>query len=537
MMDEDVVDSALLSALRDPRERLALLKLEQVLVDFLEKQPQDQYIDVGGPYNSMVVSPSLGYIGGGGSSSSTSSPSLPSSSSSSALSQQDPYFSTSSSNSSNNMRPQTTFQRCILHRLCDRFRMTREKSNVGDAFGYYIRVCKGSDSTMPPRRLLDLQPWEYNPSSNNNSTSVHDNTNNVGGGAGIHSSFEQMGLNSTPPENLKSSGAPTSGNGNMTNVSKSSSKPRKMKIMKRSSSSNVSANGSDTSNKPSNKNKNRNTLSEKEKKYAEARARIFQQEEGSGDATTAAPNDNADTCSTSATAPTGTMSGSYSQIQSGDVSALNTVVQTLSSSSSSLPAVLSASSLSGNASSSATNDQHQTTTQSRSKATYRNRQQEEADPDFQRGVGMVAVPVVTSPYVAAPIYMGTNGSTAAAVAYNSTPLGSTGRNQPAPLAGRGGYYGGHHQAQQQQYPQYYPMTVPVVVPGTSSTLMSSSSAPAMTYRQGQSYSPSRVARNSSNSSSGLPSSSSQYVYHHVPHTTSAQAAVDLSRRDDFPSLR
>lgn len=61
--EEDVVDSALLSALRDPRERLALLKLEQVLIDFQEKQPNDPYIDVGGPYNTLVVSPSLGSIG------------------------------------------------------------------------------------------------------------------------------------------------------------------------------------------------------------------------------------------------------------------------------------------------------------------------------------------------------------------------------------------------------------------------------------------------------------------------------------------
>ena len=55
----DSIDSALLAALRDPRERLGLLKLEQCLVDFCTKQPLDAFIDVGGPYNSIVISPSL----------------------------------------------------------------------------------------------------------------------------------------------------------------------------------------------------------------------------------------------------------------------------------------------------------------------------------------------------------------------------------------------------------------------------------------------------------------------------------------------
>jgi hypothetical protein len=48
------IDSALLSAMRDSRERLALLKCERVMVDFCNA-PDVQEIDVGGSYNSIII--------------------------------------------------------------------------------------------------------------------------------------------------------------------------------------------------------------------------------------------------------------------------------------------------------------------------------------------------------------------------------------------------------------------------------------------------------------------------------------------------
>ncbi|KAG7368367.1 SUZ domain RNA-binding domain protein [Nitzschia inconspicua] len=402
--EEDVVDSALLSALRDPRERLALLKLEQVLIDFLEKQSDDPFIDVGGPYNSLVFSPSLGPIG-------------------------DPSFLGGNSNSSTTTRPQTTFQRCILHRLCDRFRMTREKSYVSDGFGYYIRVVRGPDSTRPSRLLVDVPASEYVlPPSN---VPVHDvPPSSMNGSASLTASFEQLGVTGS------SADAVTSGTSNAPVPAKpsgsSSSKPKKMKIMKRSGSSNASSGGDNkNSSKNSGNNKQRNSLSEKERKYAEARARIFQQEESvSGDADASPFNDDTDS-------PVCRPTGNTSRTASND------------SSRSSSPTLTQPREQAAN---SVANASEQTLNQGRKKATYRNRQQEEADPDFRRGV---AVRVAAAPVVAASWNAG-------AVPYYPPTTTSQ------PVVGGRGYHPQKHSQQHQQYQQqlaqqYYAM--PATHPG------------------------------------------------------------------------
>ena len=123
--EEAPIDSALLSALRDPRERLGLLKLEKAGIDFMNTS--DGYIEVGGPYNSVVISPTKGIVTGVG---------------------------------ANPDRPHSTsFQRCILHRLADRFSIVRESGTLVDG---YIRLVKLTDSRIPKKLLLHLEPSEYN---------------------------------------------------------------------------------------------------------------------------------------------------------------------------------------------------------------------------------------------------------------------------------------------------------------------------------------------------------------------------------------
>lgn len=493
--EEDVVDSALLSALRDPRERLALLKLEQVLIDFLEKQPDDPYLDVGGPYNTLVVSPSLGsigdasFLGGGG------------------------------INTTVTFRPQTTFQRCLLHRLCDRFRMTREKSHVSDGFGYYIRVVRCPDSARPPRLLVDVPPSEY--------VMELDSAPTNGGNGNFAANFEQMTV-TNPAED-----GDGNGNSNAPAVPpkpSGSSKPRKMKIMKRSSSSNMST-GSDSKNSSKNSNKQFNSLSEKERKYAEARARIFRHEQSTLAADAGLPPSVDETGqSAAAWKPSGNTSRTASNASSR-------------SSSPSLQREPASSNPSAN--------EQQTSNQGRNKATYRNRQQEEADPDFRRGV---AVRVAATPVVAVAT---TGGWNAGAIPYYPP----TAAGQPVAAAAGRGYYPQkvvqQHQQQQHQHAyqqqqlaqqQYYAM--PGTHPGTVHNVVYTpgmtiggvpqapqqkhvgSSAAAATINNGY---PTRVAMATgpggvASSGRGNPSGAAQY--------TSARPAVNMSPSDQhFPALR
>ena len=106
--------------MRDPRERHALLRLEQTMIDFM-KEETTGYIEVGGPNNSIVISP-RGNIGKNEATCLTGRP--------------------------------TSFQRCYLHRLADRFGIVRETNDNG-----MIRLIKiKGESSIPSRLLIDLEP-------------------------------------------------------------------------------------------------------------------------------------------------------------------------------------------------------------------------------------------------------------------------------------------------------------------------------------------------------------------------------------------
>jgi len=267
---DDEIDSALQAALRDPRERVALLRLETVFCDFMESDAG--WVEVGGPFNSVVVSPV---------------PSL------------------SKPRQQQADGRQTSFQRCILHRLADRFGIVREN---GSLLENSIRLIKMPDSCIPKVLLQNVE---------------------------------------VAPENEKPEGS-------------TAALPGKMKIMKRSDSrkSTDSRSSTGSSRKKNNNNGKKSSLSDKEKAYAEARARIFSDTEDSNNnnsfeaAAAVAEQSNA-LSSSSQKAPTFSQS---SRTQSSD------------------------------------------SIGSDKKAVYRNRAEEAADPDFQRGAAAV---VFQQPYYAA----------------------------------------------------------------------------------------------------------------------------------------
>lgn len=180
------IDSALVSALRDPRERLPLFRLEKALVEWMQ-EGDGEWIEVGGPFNSRICKQ-----------------------------QQQTEV------PNNDMiRPgsSTSFQRCVLHRLADRFGIIREQGSSVDM----IRLIRLPDSQIPHDLLQDLDPSTY----------------------------------STTTEN------------------EVKIKPRKMKIMKRSNKlSNCQGQQVQDGHKGT-----KQSVMDKEKAYAEARARIFQESE------------------------------------------------------------------------------------------------------------------------------------------------------------------------------------------------------------------------------------------------------------------
>jgi hypothetical protein len=299
--DDETIDSALLAALRDPRERLGLLKLENALIDFMITS--DGYIEVGGPYNSVVISPTSGMLSG-------------------------------SSVSSD--RPQSTFQRCILHRLADRFSIVRESGNLMEG---YIRLVKIKESRTPKKLLLHLDSKEYN-------SPVDEATR----------SMDQMNISG---QGGSSSSGVYTPNGNTVN---NKAKPRKVKIMKRNSS--TSGSGSNKNSDSKNTPRKAKNLSDREKAYAEARARIFAEQQGEGEAGIAGSG--LPTPAAATPSPTITPSASRNSFNSLEEDGIPEESDDKARSRAANSAV--------------------------TKATYRNRRQEENDPDFQRGGAVVVSP-------------------------------------------------------------------------------------------------------------------------------------------------
>ncbi len=319
------VDSALLSALRDKRERMALLRLEQTLIDFMNDR-NCGYMEVGGHLNSIVK---RGASGGGNGSNNNSSNNLAHLSSSdgspnsknnewkdeldlangrsnanNGMGIMNGYMNMNMTNSMpvpdvnngngpspamNGMR-QTSFQRLCLHRLADRFNIVREQgynvnmnnnayNNYNNGNGYHnpglIRLVKVKESRIPSIKLIDLEPSQYDPA--------------VPQDRGVHGITDRLA-----GTNLQIGGGGVAIAGNIGNSSgKKSKKKEKVKIMKRSSNGSKNQDSEKEKSSNSKNRRNRKKLSEKEKAYAEARARIF------NDAGNGAGNDSVSTPATS----------------------------------------------------------------------------------------------------------------------------------------------------------------------------------------------------------------------------------------------
>mmetsp|Transcript_12505 Transcript_12505/g.15688 ORF Transcript_12505/g.15688 Transcript_12505/m.15688 type:complete len:885 (-) Transcript_12505:269-2923(-) len=245
----DRIDSALLSALCDQRERKGLLRLEQVLIDFMNER-NTGFIEVGGPNNSIVIG---GQTGG-------------------RLSQ---------TNGEEVRGRQTSFQRLCLHRLADRFNIVRESSSSvwttpqGGAGDEYlppvscpspsgsimpglIRLVKVKSSRIPPNLLIDLDVEKIDASKEGD---------------------QGDGTVRTITDNLAQTNITQNGDVVVVGRRGNQQPRRKMMIMKRGSSRSISS-GSDRDSRHQSQGGGRNSirgknLSDKEKAYAEARARIF----------------------------------------------------------------------------------------------------------------------------------------------------------------------------------------------------------------------------------------------------------------------
>lgn len=279
------VDSALLSALCDTRERKALFRLEQVIVEFM-KDKSSASMEVGGAFNSIV----LNQNSGGGNCSNSGEVASDRQTMSAVYQQglQDLQY-----QQQRGLR-QTSFQRLILHRLADRFSIIREQIN-GNELGLVdvgsnnlgqpsfspglIRLVKTNESSTPPHLLIDIDLSlliNYkNPRARNygginngiNSYSVPANTNNYDEGI-VKNLMENMAVTS-----LESPNAAT--------IPSSKRLNKKMVIMKRNSSS--ASGSSEGKGKGKQKGKSRRKkLEDREKAYEEARKRIFGIDDNNG---------------------------------------------------------------------------------------------------------------------------------------------------------------------------------------------------------------------------------------------------------------
>lgn len=111
--EKDRIDSALIAALRDPKERDALLRLEFALCEFMRSD--SGWVEVSGPYNSFF------WMAGD----------VP------PVVQKERH---------------SSFQRCVLHRLADRFWIVREPGQISGA----LRLIKVPNSNIPSVLLNQL---------------------------------------------------------------------------------------------------------------------------------------------------------------------------------------------------------------------------------------------------------------------------------------------------------------------------------------------------------------------------------------------
>lgn len=310
------IDSALQSGMRDPRERVALLRLEQALLDFMTGDPCIGWIEVGGPSNSLVLFPNKN------------SPPAPAG----------PLY-------------QSSFHRLLVHRLSDRFGIIRERGLILDNA---LRLIKVPESKVPETLLRDLDPSEY--------TATPDHNNIILNPSGTPSLIldDNNNTNKPSPTLLRSESSGAGGG----------VKPRKLKIMKRQSSQPMK---SSTGVSPGGKRESRrmassSDLESREKAYAEARARIFS--DGSNDEAKSTSSQNPDAEDSLGNSGHGLVQAVASRLSLSESSATSATPATPQS-----------------------HQQQQAITDpatpDQPKAVYRNRAEEAADPDFQRGAAAV----------------------------------------------------------------------------------------------------------------------------------------------------
>lgn len=262
------VDSALLSALLDPRERRALLRLERVLAEFTDSALNS--IEVGGAFNTIVLGENEGVDRG-----------YKLEECMNPQNVQEFQF-----QQSRGLR-QTSFQRLILHRLADRFGIVREvipqNENIVTSLNL-IRLIKTEESCVPERMVAEVDPsvlvgWR-NPlarDSRSNNNMGYNNSggcgnNNAGGYTALWSpNGEQDNMHHLSDHMANSS----------LNNPQAPQPTKKMVIMKRSSTGGSNNDGG--KGKKEGKSRNRKKLVDKEKAYEEARARIFGVEKGDDD--------------------------------------------------------------------------------------------------------------------------------------------------------------------------------------------------------------------------------------------------------------
>ena len=418
------VDSALLSALCDSREKKGLLRLERVLVDFMKERTLG-YIEVGGPLNSIVV---------GGQSGGASNENGDRSGQMTGISQQFvPDMQYQQQQQQQRGIRQTSFQRLILHRLADRFNIVRENitnniaeagpNNVnsangnmgygGNAAGAYppglIRLVKVKESCIPSNLLIDIDQ----------SLLVNYKNPRARGGVGGTNQKSEDSLRNITESFASSTMKETPSNGGSTSKAKSK---KKMVIMKRNSSGSGSSsnlegmNGQGKRESRSRSGLKGKKLSDREKAYEEARARIF----GISESTVSESNSscNVGEKAESSDAPTAdslqenatdlercqssfsSVNEDTSMISAGTVENANPTreVNLTRSPSSQSERTSSSPDLQGDQQASTLDDSSRQPSLSSSnayvpaaatsgailKAVYRNRQQEENDPDFKR---------------------------------------------------------------------------------------------------------------------------------------------------------
>lgn len=414
------VDSALLTALCDIKERKALFRLESVLVDFM-KDTTLASIDVGGAFNSVVV----GLMQQSSNENNTTA-------TSGGNEENATTFAPSHSQGLQNLQNQyqrgirqTSFQRLILHRLADRFHILREQINnvnpttasnernttservLVDVEGNnnnnwsaqqvityplgLIRLIKTVESCTPDHLLINLDlSLLVNYKNPRARTFVSNNNNNSNSDEGVRALSDNI-MNGVSLDDVAA----------VTLTSGPKKPNKKMVIMKRNSSTNTSGSGDGLANGKREGRSRRKKLEDREKAYEEARARIFGKEEkeeaegnsdGKGDSAAIQENpaplsschssfsveDNASPSDSGGAdgngrrmIPSQLISGSSPKSRSASPSPE-------SSPSNSLPA--------SPRETDGEQKQGQAATKggSVSKAVYRNRQEEENDPDFRR---------------------------------------------------------------------------------------------------------------------------------------------------------